>query len=736
MKRKQSFLIPLLMAIVMMAMSPTRMWAEGIATGEVTIEGTGTAEDPYLISNVAQLEWFRDQANATSSEYTACAKLVNDIDLSVSSNSTWTPIKESSNYAGTFDGNGHTVKNMVVEYSGSEGSAAGFFGRLAYGSVVKNLTVEGECNANVSYLGMIAGYSEGATITNCTAKGGVKNTISGELKSGTGGILGYGANHGEEFISIVVGCVNYADVSSGRGNVGGILGYMFHPVTITKCVNAGSISGDYQNVGGILGYGSENYGFTISDCANYGDVTTKYVNVAGLVGLVSPKLGTVIKNCYVGPCAVRGSANTFVTALETSGSTISFSNIVYSQDCKVYTSSGATSPASLSDHIAYGTYNTSEAFVGVSATQIAAGEATYLLNGAVNGGTTWTQDLSQSKNQPAPLGNADLYGVYLMGYAHGATARSFSNDANKKNSLHPAAADGDSHDAHFGGYTSNGNQTHDALCNVCGYTKHDEACDMVGDVCSKCLYELLSSLQLADGAVYTRTTCATAEELIYTRTFADNDFNCLYVPFEVPVSGFTDCSIYAINMFQQHDMDNDGVVDDVTLEVIKAPAGATIMANHPYLIRYDGEATGVKQTYTFDNVPLAAASTPEYRCSSMNADYVFRGSYTDDAPSVAEYYTLVEEEGKVVLGTSTNGVGAQRWYMTMTSRDSQFGSASGTSGAKFISIIIAGEDNNVTGIVNTNDNFKDKLNGKYIENGKLVIVRNGRKYNVNGKMIE
>ena len=91
---------------------------------------------------------------------------------------------------------------------------------------------------------------------------------------------------------------------------------------------------------------------------------------------------------------------------------------------------------------------------------------------------------------------------------------------------------------------------------------------------------------------------------------------------------------------------------------------------------------------------------------------------------------------KVVLGTSTNGVGAQRWYMTMTSRDSQFGSASGTSGAKFISIIIAGEDNNVTGIVNTNDNFKDKLNGKYIENGRMVIVRNGRKYNVNGKMIE
>ena len=697
-----------------------------------TLHGTGTAEDPYLISSVAQLEWFRDQANATSSDYTACAKLVNNIDLSVSSNSTWTPIKISAYYAGTFDGDGHTVKNMVVTYS--TGGAAGFFGWLANGSVVMNLTVEGECNSSVPYLGMIAGFSDGATITNCTAKGWVNNTSSSGSDLGTGGILGYCSFNGT--VRSIEGCVNYAEVSSTLGNVGGILGTMYYPVTITKCVNYGSISGNKDNVGGILGYGcSNNYSFTMSDCANYGNVTTKSSNVAGLVGFVCPMQGTVIKNCYVGPCAVRGDEHTFVTTFEPSGFYTSFSNIVYSQDCKVYTSYNASSPASLSDNIAYYSYNTSDAFVGVSATQIAAGEATYLLNGAVNGGATWTQDLSHSENQPALFGDADLYGVYLMGYAHGATARSFSNDANKKNSLHPAADDSGSHDAHFG-YTSNGNQTHDALCAVCGYTEHDEACDMVGDVCSKCLYELLSSLQLADGAVYTRTTCATAEELTYTRTFADNDFNCLYVPFEVPVSGFTDCSIYAINMFQQHDMDNDGVVDGVSLEVIKAPAGATIMANHPYLIRYDGKATGVQQTYKFDNVPLAAASTPEYRCSSMNTDYVFRGSYTDDAPSVAEYYTLVEEMDKVVLGTSTNGVGAQRWYMTMTSRDSQFGSAFGTSGAKFISIIIAGEDNNVTGIVNTNDNFKDKLNGKYIENGRMVIVRNGRKYNVNGKMIE
>ena len=57
MKRKQSFLIPLLMAIVMMAMSPTRMWAEGIdlSTGEVTIDADVTYTHICLYQEATKL---------------------------------------------------------------------------------------------------------------------------------------------------------------------------------------------------------------------------------------------------------------------------------------------------------------------------------------------------------------------------------------------------------------------------------------------------------------------------------------------------------------------------------------------------------------------------------------------------------------------------------------------------------------------------------------------------------
>jgi len=249
--------------------------------------------------------------------------------------------------------------------------------------------------------------------------------------------------------------------------------------------------------------------------------------------------------------------------------------------------------------------------------------------------------------------------------------------------------------------------------------------------------ENLASFTLQDGDDYEAALNRTVTSLTYTRTFADNDFDCLYVPFKARVSDFTDCSIYAINMFQQTDTDNDGQVDDVKLEVIKAPQDASIKPNHPYLIKYNGLQTGIEQTFTFANADLSPAATPAYKCASMNADFVFNGQYSTSTPSAAEYYTLVYDEakGKVMLATTTEAIGTQRWYMTMTARESQFDNDTKYSGSlRSISIVVAGEEDEVTGIANTRLNSAS--NGKSIENGQLVVVRNGRKYTLNGQLLK
>lgn len=95
--------------------------------------------------------------------------LMNDIDLA---GKNWTPIGV---FNGTFDGNGHKIKNMTVQaYS------AGFIGGLNMGAIVKNVYFE---NANVSNLGInntnfasgvIAATTPGSTrIINCKVTGSV-----------------------------------------------------------------------------------------------------------------------------------------------------------------------------------------------------------------------------------------------------------------------------------------------------------------------------------------------------------------------------------------------------------------------------------------------------------------------------------------------------------------------------------------------------------------------------------
>ena len=73
-------------------------------------EGTGTAADPYKIGTPAQLAWFASVVNGTQTgaekNAAACAKLTADIDMGAY---TYTPMET---FSGTFDGNGHTIRNL------------------------------------------------------------------------------------------------------------------------------------------------------------------------------------------------------------------------------------------------------------------------------------------------------------------------------------------------------------------------------------------------------------------------------------------------------------------------------------------------------------------------------------------------------------------------------------------------------------------------------------------------
>ena len=81
--------------------------------------GDGSKDNPYQISNGAELAYLAQQVNSEKidSEDTFIT-LTNNIDLN---NKAWTPIgiSDSVVFAGTFDGNGHTISGLYINITDS-----------------------------------------------------------------------------------------------------------------------------------------------------------------------------------------------------------------------------------------------------------------------------------------------------------------------------------------------------------------------------------------------------------------------------------------------------------------------------------------------------------------------------------------------------------------------------------------------------------------------------------------
>ena len=298
-------------------------------------DGT-TTEQPeqvngvYQIANAKQLAWFNEKVSGGQTALNAV--LISDIVINnETTNNTWEPIGSYSNqYAGTFDGQGHTISGMP----------SGLFAYGAADSVIKNLTVTGSisivneygtagnkgaiCGATYGKIencvnraaittqgirtGGIAGIVyAGGSIKNCVNYGAVTSTYTTKFLAASdkeayiGGIVGYA------YVP-VEGCANFGEVKAtgdGIGCVGGITGYArvgynaaADSAYLLNCYNTGAVSAAIKT-GGIAGEAS----VTVTNCYNTGTVT-------GGAILGSSATGSSMTNCYylTGSCTDGGSA--------------------------------------------------------------------------------------------------------------------------------------------------------------------------------------------------------------------------------------------------------------------------------------------------------------------------------------------------------------------------------------------------------------------------------------------
>ena len=263
------------------------------------MNGTGTTEEPYLISTAEELAAFRDYVNLG---YTAiCAKLMNDIDLSTvcgESIGSWEPIASGYKleYRGTFNGNRHAIKSLYFKKDnyGTEGPL-GLFGNLYKPGIVENLHVNGAITVNITseavHVGGIVGENSGI-VSYCSFSGKISDF--GKTGQQYGGIAGLVYKGGQ-----IINCWSDAEIS-GHSGVGGIAGFVINYTNsdteitdtskITNCLFTGKVTGS-SGVNAI----AKSYG-AVTNCyyLNGSDenATTKVTSDQLRCGYVLSKLGS------------------------------------------------------------------------------------------------------------------------------------------------------------------------------------------------------------------------------------------------------------------------------------------------------------------------------------------------------------------------------------------------------------------------------------------------------------
>lgn len=237
--------------------------------------GSGIPNDPYRIATVEDLLSIGDDPNLLGKHYILVADI--DLDPNLPGRRIFTkaliapnpeyPFRETSTtFTGCFDGNGYTIRNLLIDNSEKD-DYLGIFGFVGSNGQVKNLRIENILIKGQRHnVGGLTGENWG-TITDCHITGSVygRSDIGG--LAGTNGsyeLIRSGADaqynvndiSNETVEGIILACstdVNVVGIDGGSGSqsVGGLVGSNSGGI-ISCCSSSGTVRGE-RNVGGLVG---------------------------------------------------------------------------------------------------------------------------------------------------------------------------------------------------------------------------------------------------------------------------------------------------------------------------------------------------------------------------------------------------------------------------------------------------------------------------------------------------
>ena len=243
---------------------------DGIYTSTITSTilsgGSGTSTDPFIIKTTDDLKNFSEYINGSVISNTSYAKLSDDISQNGldCSSVTVNPIGYGNIFfAGTFDGNGKTIKNLTI--ADDAGDCVGFFRILGENGMIENLTLDNLTlsggNSFSNSIGGLVGTLSGGTISNCIIKNSsisCKNDTQSPTVGGLVGELSSGSITNSTVQACTVNAVTQDTWNSGaQANAGGIVGNAVGG-TITGCQVKGTttVTADYGEYSASIAAGA------------------------------------------------------------------------------------------------------------------------------------------------------------------------------------------------------------------------------------------------------------------------------------------------------------------------------------------------------------------------------------------------------------------------------------------------------------------------------------------------
>lgn len=251
--------------------------------------GDGTELNPWQVATAEHL----DQVGLFQGQDSADKHFIQiaDIDLGGSPWSDgmgWEPIGgwlDVVDFRGNYDGGGYAIRNLTIDTTEDE-TYASLFGRVGYGAVLENISLEDISISGIGHLGGLAGSISGGTISNCSVTGTL--SFKGTGYPWYGGGIAATATSNTLIESSSADVAIRAAVGSAQ-RVGGLVGWS-NNLIVNNCYATGDVEGS-DAVGGLIGVVN---GADIENCYAVGSVTGSS-NTGGLIG---QPIGLTITNSF------------------------------------------------------------------------------------------------------------------------------------------------------------------------------------------------------------------------------------------------------------------------------------------------------------------------------------------------------------------------------------------------------------------------------------------------------